>query len=990
MTSRLQLEVLLQAVDRASGPIRALMGNNRQLAATVKATRDQLKQLGNQQKQITAFRQLQQQTKATGASMRATSAYSQNLAQQINATARPSRALSREYQQVTRKAAQLQQQFRAQTSQLMNMRRAMNNSGIRNLVAGERQLKQQVDAATRALRTQEAQLARNQRMQSRMGAARSSYDRSMARVGGLTMAGASSMAAGGALLGATRAYLAPGIDFAGSMSKVQALTRTKDKNDPELQKVRQQAKDLGATTQYTATQVGDAQAFLAMAGFDKQKIINSTPGMLNLAKAGGMEDLARVADIATNIQTAFKLPAAEMDRIADTMTGAFTRSNVTMESLAETIKYAGTNASSVGASIEEVAAMTGLLGNVGTQGSMAGTALRSLYSRLAAPPAPAKKALAKIGVQAKDAAGNLRPVPDILKEIYEKSKNLGKADQLAIMKGIGGQYAMGGVTELVKQAGSGELHKFIETLENAKGEAAQVAKVMADNIGGDIIEFKSAFEAVSITLTETNEGPLRGIVQTAARLMRGLNNWIAVNPRLAGAIAKVVAVLGALLFALGGVAITIAGIIGPLAIIKYGMVTLGLKAASLVPIITGIVPAIKGLGIATLTAGRMLLTASVGPMIKNIGTAVMVAGRMMLASPIGLVITAIAAAAYLIYKNWAPIKAFFNGVFEGIGEALAPVLDGLRPLIDMVGDLISHIAGFLSFLIEPVNASEESLNSAASAGRLVGNVIGGVFSLLLTPIQLFIEALKEPQMALDFLTDCVRSWGLYDAMLAKWNAITVLCAAVWELIKSIPMRAGGAILNYFFNWKLFSFFVNYWSSIISWMANLPARFLAIGSQIIDGLLAGINSKWEAVKSRFSSLTSMITGTTQKGLEVHSPSRVFAGIGGYVMAGLAQGITQHQGGPLNAVQRVTQALTRAGAGISLPVMVGSLPRFDSRPPLGRRPRAIDDGGAPVSIQITVNAAPGMDEKTLAQQVAREVERLTRQQAARRRASLYDTD
>ncbi|TLX52829.1 phage tail tape measure protein, partial [Stutzerimonas nosocomialis] len=233
--------------------------------------------------------------------------------------------------------------------------------------------------------------------------------------------GAGGLATGGGILYAGTRLMAPGLDFDASQSKVQALARL-DRNSPEMKALREQARALGASTQFTAGEASNAQGFLAMAGFNPTAIQAAMPGMLDLAKAGDF-GLAETADIASNILTGFNLQASETGRLGDVLVGTFTRSNTNLQMLGETMKYAAPVAASVGQDIETVAAMAGKLGDAGIQGSMGGTALRAILNRLSAPPKAAAAALDTLGISAKDADGNLRDMPTVLQEIYEKTKN---------------------------------------------------------------------------------------------------------------------------------------------------------------------------------------------------------------------------------------------------------------------------------------------------------------------------------------------------------------------------------------------------------------------------------------------------------------------------------------------------------------------------------------------------------------------------------------
>ncbi len=161
--------------------------------------------------------------------------------------------------------------------------------------------------------------------------------------------------------------------------------------------------------------------FLAMAGFKTNEIVKTMPGMLQLASAGVI-DLGRAADISSNILTGFGLAAGDMARVGDVLTNAFTTSNTSLEMLGQTMKYVAPIAKGTGASIETVAAMAGKLGDAGIQADQAGTALRSMFIRLAKQPTMTAEALKQLGVAVKDANGDMRQMPDVLKDIAEKPR----------------------------------------------------------------------------------------------------------------------------------------------------------------------------------------------------------------------------------------------------------------------------------------------------------------------------------------------------------------------------------------------------------------------------------------------------------------------------------------------------------------------------------------------------------------------------------------
>ncbi|HFJ0141180.1 TPA: phage tail tape measure protein, partial [Escherichia coli] len=532
------------------------------------------------------------------------------------------------------------------------------------------------------------------------------------KTGGALATGAA--AAGGYAAGR---FLQPAIGFGKEMSRVQALTRI-DKNSPQFKALREQALKLGSETQFTASDAASGQSFLAMAGFTPQAIQAALPGVLNMALAGGVE-LGETADIGSNILTQFNLTADQMDRVGDTLTAAFTRTNTDLRALGETMKYTGPVAAKLGISLEEAAAMAGMLANNGLRGSDAGTAMRASLSRLASPPKAAADALKELGVSVADARGKMRPMEDVLLDLYKATQKYGQVDQVSFFKDIAGEEAFVGLQTLVAAAGSGELQKLTRELQGARGEADRVAKVMADNLDGDLKNLDSAWEGLRIRISDLVDGPLRSVTQWLTRVLEKITSLAQAHPVLTrqlliagGALLAMTATVGSLSLAIGVLA-------GPLAKLRLGfsLLTGSMNAVRVLPALWGMV-----------TGSVSLLGGAIGALF----------------SPVGLIAAAFVAAAVLIWKYWEPIKAFYAGVFNGIMERLAPLRETFErfgPVFDAIGSGISQVFNWFKSLLSPMESSKETLDKCTSAGEIFGNVLGGALQLVLTPAKMLLDTL---------------------------------------------------------------------------------------------------------------------------------------------------------------------------------------------------------------------------------------------------------
>ncbi|HAJ0807132.1 TPA: phage tail tape measure protein [Escherichia coli] len=501
------------------------------------------------------------------------------------------------------------------------------------------------------------------------------------------------------------------------MSRVQALTRI-DKNSPQFKALREQALKLGSETQFTASDAASGQSFLAMAGFTPQAIQAALPGVLNMALAGGVE-LGETADIGSNILTQFNLTADQMDRVGDTLTAAFTRTNTDLRALGETMKYTGPVAAKLGISLEEAAAMAGMLANNGLRGSDAGTAMRASLSRLASPPKAAADALKELGVSVADARGKMRPMEDVLLDLYKATQKYGQVDQVSFFKDIAGEEAFVGLQTLVAAAGSGELQKLTRELQGARGEADRVAKVMADNLDGDLKNLDSAWEGLRIRISDLVDGPLRSVTQWLTRVLEKITSLAQAHPVLTRQLLIAGGALLAMTATIGSLSLVIGGLYGKLATLRLGfdILTRSMNVIRVLPALWGMV-----------TGSVSLLGGAIGALF----------------SPVGLIVAALAGAAVLIWKYWDPIRAFFAGVFSGIMERLTPLRETFErfgPVFDAIGSGISQVFNWFKSLLSPMESSKETLDKCTSAGEIFGNVLGGALQLVLTPAKMLLDTL---------------------------------------------------------------------------------------------------------------------------------------------------------------------------------------------------------------------------------------------------------
>ncbi|MFM2480156.1 phage tail tape measure protein [Celerinatantimonas sp. YJH-8] len=702
MANDLKVQIILKAVDKALKPIRKITQGSDKLSKQLKRNMQVLKQLNQSQNNISAFRRQSQQLKATEQQFQQAQQKVKLLAEAMRQTRSPTRSQIRDFERAQRAASQLKTQYGEERQKLQQLRKTLNDAGIhtRSLGDHERRLRNDINRTNNAITSQKNRLKQLGQQQKKMSSYQNRYRRNQRFAGTMAANGAGSLATGSSYLYAGTRLLQPGIDFGEAMSRVQALSQL-DGNSAQLKALRGQARQLGATTQFTAVDAANAQGFLAMAGFNPKAIQQTMPSMLNLAQAGHM-DLGTTADISSNILSGFSLPAKQMTNVADILTKVSVTSNTNLQMLGDTLKYMAPVANTAGMSLEQAASMAGLLGNVGIQASQAGTTLRSMLLRLSAPTGGASKMMKKLGISATDANGRVRAIPSVLQDVAKATQKMGNGQRLSILKTIFGEEPAAGMAELIHQAGVGGLKKYIDQVSHYQGTAAQVSQVMTNNLSGDIKTLVSSWQDLGIEIETQQDGPLRQTVQRVTDIVRSIKSWINANPRLAGMLFNLAAILTTVMVVGGALTLTLASLLGPLFTLRFMANMVGLHFG---------------------TFGRVLgrLAGSVLPLL---GKTFIWLGRLMLTNPIGLAITAIGVAAYLIYRYWEPIKKFFGNLWDnvkatfhgGLGSILKAILN-FSPL----GLFYKAFAGVMSYF-----GVDLPKNFTGFAGMLIDGFINGL------------------------------------------------------------------------------------------------------------------------------------------------------------------------------------------------------------------------------------------------------------------------
>ncbi|UNB47670.1 phage tail tape measure protein [Staphylococcus coagulans] len=449
------------------------------------------------------------------------------------------------------------------------------------------------------------------------------------------------------------------IDFDDSMRKVKA---TSGATSGEFQQLRDKALEMGAKTKFSASQSAEALNYMALAGWDTKDMLNGIDGVMQLAAASG-EDLAEVSDIVTDGLSAFGLKAKDSTHFADVLAQTSSKANTDVHGLGEAFKYVAPVAGSFGFSVEDTSIALGLMANSGVKASQAGTALKTMMTRLTGTSGEAKKTMEKLGITITDSKGQMLPFRDIMDQLRKSIGGLSEAQQSAAVKTLFGQEAMSGILPIIN-ASDEDYKKLTKSIDNSTGASERMSKEMEGGIGGSIRRMKSAIESMAISIGDV----LAPHIRRAADLLASLADKFTSMPGWAKTavvgIGVFAAALGPLILTMGAFTASIGSIIGTL-----GPLMISIKTAG----------------------GLMGFLGTKAPLAAKGLTLVGTAFKFML-GPIGLAIAAVAAigtAFVIAYKKSETFRNIVNKVIN-------PVVNGFKKLWGVAQSVFNSLKSLLS------------------------------------------------------------------------------------------------------------------------------------------------------------------------------------------------------------------------------------------------------------------------------------------------------
>ena len=457
------------------------------------------------------------------------------------------------------------------------------------------------------------------------------------------------------LMTAAGAAIQTGMQFDASMSNVYGLMSSLNLSQAQMDALRDTAREMGATTKFSASEAADAMGYMALAGWDDAQVIAGIPGVLNLAAAANM-DLAKASDIVTDTMTPFGMAAERAGEAADVFAYAQANSNTTVEALGEAMKYAAPTADAFGMTLQDTAAAMGVLANAGIKGSQGGTTLNAMLRDMKNNAKNGAIAIGKTKVALTNADGSYRSYAAIIRDIDKATSSMTASQRDAALGAIFGDESLKGILATLKQ-GPDALDAMTEGMYACGGAAEDMAATMGDNLKGDLAILESGAQDMAIALSDWLMPAARGVVQ-------GITDMIGRFNALDDGTKNTIFRIGAM-----------AAAAGPLL----------LNGGKVLTLLSGVNPLVVGLGAAAVLAYTH--SDALQGMVAKLGDGVTAFGEA-LSSGAGFT-AAFSAGLTAAFGEEAAGKVL--GAIEGIKTAISTVGDVLTTVTDAVGTFFGSL-----------------------------------------------------------------------------------------------------------------------------------------------------------------------------------------------------------------------------------------------------------------------------------------------------------
>jgi TP901 family phage tail tape measure protein len=652
--SKLSLQAVLEVLDKASKPLKEIQDKARKLTASLDDQQATLKKLNRTQADITSFKRLSSELGQTRNAMKEAQQRAQQLAQTHAAIPKPTRAMTKELERARLAVKNLKQAEQDQVQHMQRLRQSLTQAGIstRNLGNDEKRLQAQILNATNTLKRKKAALEQVARIQRQYA----TDQERISKLGSMGMNAGMKAAAGTAAMSVPIKAFADAEDAATTL-KV-SMMQSNGQVAKEFVAINDLANKLGTKLPGTTADFQNMMAKLVQQGISYKAILGGVGEASGYLAVQLKMPFEEAAEFAAKMQDATKTSEKDMLSLMDTIQRSFYLGVDSGNMLQGFSKLSAGMKTIKAEGLEGAKAMAPLL-VMADQAAMAGESAGNAYSKIFSKMMDSKgvkKALKGSGMNMSftDGKGEFGGLDNMFKQL-EKLKGLSTEKRLPILSDMFGNDAetIQALNLMIDKGKAG----YDETVKKMEAQA-DLQKRVNEQLG----TLKNLWDAASGTFTSAmaNFGAaiapeLKTTVTRLTDVTEKVADWSRANPKLSNTIMKTIGFVVLLLAAFSALSLGLVALLGPMALLRMTFGVLGAKGFGLVSIL-------KLAGGAAMSFGRTIFAV----------------GRLMLTNPLFLAITLLAVAAYMIYRNWEPIKQFFIGIWGSISSGAGQLWQSIQ------------------------------------------------------------------------------------------------------------------------------------------------------------------------------------------------------------------------------------------------------------------------------------------------------------------------
>lgn len=969
---QLKLEVIFGSKNNLSPALKAILSSSNAAAKALKKTKDEIRALNDQQKKIDGYQKQKKAVQDQGKALQDLQNHIKNLRQQMKTN--PSADLTRDFDKSVAKAKKLKEEYEKNRIELQRMRTEMNQAGLstNRLAEHQQRLRTQLNQANQSMLEQEQRLKRMQQMQQ-------NYERTSGRLRSAAMGGMTAAMGGAGALYAMRKPIEESkrVDVEGN--RIHALGLG-EKTSKQAIKYAQAMDTFGTSIYDNMVLVRDGMTIFSdlhhaemvaptlakmkfgnKAMFGHEKGEENERAFMDMLKVielrGGLKSEKAFVDQSNKIQQVITATGGRVQ--GSEWLNAIKTGGIAVKGLSDEALYY---------KMESIVQEWG--------GFRYGTAAMSAYQNIYQGRTTKRAAnnMLKLGLiddpskLKHDKAGQV----SFLDVGAIKGADIFKKDQFAWMEQVLlPTLASKGITEkgaVLDAIGSIFTNRTASNLfgdmflqrdiinKSAKMNAGadnvdQLYDKAKNTAAGQELETKAKLSNAYLRFGQTILPIYVKALDMAANALEKFTGWMEKNPALAKALGTGLIVIATSLLAIGGALFIFSPLILSMLSLRLMMASTATGATVLSRVFAAAPAIMNVFKTGLMTVGRVFIWL----------------GRALLMNPLGLAITAIAAAAYLIYRNWTPIKAFFMDLWSGVKNAFNTGVSFIKSIIQSI-DTVFAENPILNLLMPIVGIPRLIIANWSSISAFFGGIWGAITIATST--------------AVNFVTALVSN---------GFNTAKNVVLSIWNGIKSIVLSAWQGICNIFSSLPILPYITAAFNAVFSFLSGLYNRMVSLGSNIIQGLIDGIKTGFEKLKGLWGTINSYMPSFMQKKMDIHSPSRVMAGLGGHIMSGIGVGLEDGFPGLKDKFVRVLEVFNpNAAAALQKIDVAPALEKIRTKAPAALAPSAprqgITVGGDTITLHI--HTQPGQSIQELQRMFEQVLNKRDQQKQARIRSSFKD--